>query len=241
MKNLDRYRTLTDAAQRTLGTLSQHAPQLLRRADIDTGRDGYPTRASGAEPTITAWQPPEPRLQLDQWGRYEWSCRRCPDRNVAATEADARRAFAEHWHRAEHGTDDRSIDYSDPTGDTATNNADTRPRDPLTSAARRLNPHLENALRHLDAALSIARTGPDTPAEPDLWCTNHLTANLHEPRAARPGGTRRYATLCRFCGEFQAEHGLVPPAELLRLRADKGRIYDADVDRILGGARRGAA
>lgn len=83
---------------------------------------------------------------------------------------------------------------------------------------------------------TIPRT-PDQPRPdeaPEGACRNCWTDNQHfEP-------IDRFKDLCRWCGDFRANEGQLPPLALLQLRHQGRKVTTADVDRALGRRRRTA-
>lgn len=230
---------LLDDIARLRTDVSTRVHALIDRTQLDTAPDGYPRRASGAEPGTRGTSVPAPRIAPcdDDLGVIEWTCAvpGCQHAEYASTETDAARQNAAHW-REHH---DPTLDYTDPTGDAAVTSDDHRAPDPLHADLRRVLRHLATARLELDRAAQVTRatTTPPMTTDPDVWCRNHLTAGLHEPIARHSDGRRRYEDLCRFCGDFLGEQRVLPTPKLLRIRADKGRVYDRDVQQALTEAR----
>lgn len=65
------------------------------------------------------------------------------------------------------------------------------------------------------------------------WCRSCFRVDGHLERITTDrNGARRYASLCRWCGDFRAGHGaLEPPLAILRARLQGRRITPADVEK----------
>lgn len=63
-------------------------------------------------------------------------------------------------------------------------------------------------------------------ADANIWCDNCARHGHKTPR-------RENARTCEFCAGFQSDWKQPAPKEVLDLRTIKGRIYDADIRRIL--------
>jgi len=107
---------------------------------------------------------------------------------------------------------------------------------------RRLEREVEIALRALRTVFNIvarykaslmpkratAGATPESSADPDMWCTCCLRVGHLEPRA-----TGRYRELCRWCGDFQAVQGQLPPEVLLSAHHRGTRLSAAMVAQAL--------
>lgn len=124
-------------------------------------------------------------------------------------------------------------------------------------AAARYHDELATLTRRVEADTArirriIAICNPDRPknlANRDLllaqvaadgWCIScwrddqNLTPVTMQPaRGSRDKGTPYYRDLCRACGSWKAEHGQLPPMEILVLRHSGRRVTTADADRAL--------
>lgn len=240
----ERAAVAIDTIGQALAGLETELPPAVTRALIPVARDGYPSRASGAEPgdrqTNTT-----PRTAVERGTRGGWRWR-CPcgassGSTIYQAIATASTAAAEHTAEA-HGS--RPISYSDPTGDAAST---TDQPDPLRRDVSRIVMTIERIgtelARQLDQLRVAAGHAGVTPDDPTIWCRSckrlRLTdgTHLHSPIATRPDGRRRYTDLCKWCGEFNAAHDTDPPLELLRKRAEGTRITATDVDRALARTR----
>jgi hypothetical protein len=63
-----------------------------------------------------------------------------------------------------------------------------------------------------------------------IWCDNCAKHGHKNPR-------RHDGRTCDYCASFQSDWKQPAPREVLDLRVTKGRVYDADVRRILGRLR----
>ena len=69
----------------------------------------------------------------------------------------------------------------------------------------------------------------------DGWCVScHRNDQTLTPIQVQPSGVPFYRDLCRFCGEWKAEHRALPPLPILVLRHAGRRVTTADVDKALG-------
>lgn len=123
-------------------------------------------------------------------------------------------------------------DHSDPTGEAGVDH------DKAAEDARQIRRHIEAAVRALDAADNIANGYPFQAAKPaeleptpgEDWCTSCFKDSHYlEPIALKADGSRKYAGLCRWCGEFKAANKFEPPTSLLHARHRGERITEAMV------------
>lgn len=87
-----------------------------------------------------------------------------------------------------------------------------------------------------------SRTRADTLGSRDLlaaqagaagWCVScWRNDQTLTPIDTRPSGQAYYRDLCRFCGQWKAEHGQVPPMAILKMRHDGRRITVAAAAKI---------
>lgn len=82
----------------------------------------------------------------------------------------------------------------------------------------------------LDLSAFIEKRRPDRqlaavpePSSDDNWCRACLTAGHCQPRF-------RDTPLCRWCTEFRLAYRMDPPAPLLTIRHERGRVTQRDVD-----------
>lgn len=69
-----------------------------------------------------------------------------------------------------------------------------------------------------------------TECPPD-WCRNcYLDGQYHEPVGRDPKGHAYYDGLCKWCGQFQSEHGWLPTVKLLRRRHQGQRVLVTHID-----------
>lgn len=235
-----RANTALRHAAATLDALAAPLARAVDRAAIPAGRDGYPARASGAEPgSSTPTRMHTARVELDHWGRLIWTCT-CGDRSPDTydTEAAAYTAGSRHLDDTHTG---RAISYSDPTGDAASRRDEPDPVARDTEAAVATLERIDRELTRLHERLTNINAHGTTPDDPTRWCTSCARyrrpdgTQHHTPVAYRPDGTLRYPTqrLCTWCGEFHAEHRTLPPVELIEKRARGMRVYQADIDAAL--------
>lgn len=226
-----RIQAATDAIAHELSQHSTRMANLGRRADIDaTGRDGYPSRASGAAPgssTARAVHHDVETFPCHRSGRaWGWRCvcGAVDDAGRYDSSYAAQRAGEAHMD----AQDDGGLDYSDPTGEAAV--AGELVRDPVKHAGRAAARLLEQAHELIRQAGQLAvshdRQGL-TVADPEGWCTHHQAVmNAQEPAL--------YRGLCRWCGEFaKANNGRLPARQLLEARAQGRKITSAMVTAAL--------
>lgn len=86
---------------------------------------------------------------------------------------------------------------------------------------------------------------PITPTEAaiDGWCSNCWRLDqAHVPiTVAVKSGLRYYRDLCRPCGDFEKEHGIPKPLEILAVHLEGKRMDPAEADRIIAKAKAAAA
>lgn len=75
-------------------------------------------------------------------------------------------------------------------------------------------------LRNIIAA-AVPPTAGLSVVDPVDWCSNHLRVEMCEPR--------HRGDLCRWCYDFKAVHGKMPPMALLGLRHRYGRVSEEQV------------
>lgn len=80
------------------------------------------------------------------------------------------------------------------------------------------------------ARYQLASARPDGECPPD-WCRNcYLDGQYHEPVGRDPKGHAYYDGLCKWCGQFQAEHGWLPTVKLLRRRHQGQRVLVTHIE-----------
>jgi hypothetical protein len=111
-------------------------------------------------------------------------------------------------------------------------------RDPARADLEALDEHVRLLVHHArGAAVIVARWAQPrldattvgqrlAAVDAGIWCTNHIKHGMREPR--REGGTE-----CSFCAGFKSDYKRTAPFEVLDHRARFGRIYEAQVLRIL--------
>jgi hypothetical protein len=88
----------------------------------------------------------------------------------------------------------------------------------------------------------MQRPDPRSVTAPEDWCTSCWRDNHNDTRVTRRDGGRGapyYAGLCKWCGDFKAEHGQVPPMALVRAH-HVGRVPKALHDKYMPTTRRTA-
>lgn len=236
----DDLRELTEAAAQLIarcGGGEGHA--LIERASIPTGPDGYPRRASGADPTSPGSAPKTPHAacRRTEMGTWLWECS-CGAYGGCAPPDDAnrdetQRAAYRHLDEAHGGA---ATDYADPTG----MNAMTPPGpDPAKGRARAFRHAIEKGVRSFQAAAGILeaekveRQQATVSGDEDRWCQS--CARDHGYR--EPVDLKRSARYCSWCQRFNAEYHQDPPMALLEAKHAGKRIYDADITRALATAK----
>lgn len=212
-------RDTCQAARTALAVLEQYLPEASRRAAIPTGRDGYPARASGAQPSSTGQATAHHVATTDEHdGSWAWC--ECGWITISTMQ----RSDAESWaqqHEDEHAP---AISYSDPTGEACASNGRGAP-DPTRRDARRARTLLDRSTRQLaDAAAlvnAITNQGRASDPDDDLWCTHHLRQGMG-CTPARAGG------LCDFCASVRADTGRLPHRKLLE-RKHNGTVTTKDL------------
>lgn len=93
--------------------------------------------------------------------------------------------------------------------------------------------YLSDAIRALDAChhtlAKMEAASIPLDLEDDRWCRSCLRDGGYKEPVSPP----RYATLCRWCGDFQGKHGFDPPMDLLRPRHEHRPVTIAMVDAAL--------
>lgn len=223
-----------DAIITDAGRLRTGLPELHRRARISSRRDGYPNRASGAQPgTITT-----PRTQFSthsypltidgQW--WNWACT-CGTTGLDQWPSSfAAIGAGEIHHDDEHGPS--AVSYSDPTGDSTITPPCPDPVDKRFQRASRLIVQAERLM----AAAVAQLVEPNEADGNDPWC--EVCARVKHPdgkpylepvyskaKARTDVGGRlsdpRY--LCRFDYEHVLSEGKLASLEFTKERLVKGR------------------
>lgn len=85
--------------------------------------------------------------------------------------------------------------------------------------------------RRIDTLCTPYRLTPTTARAqalseaPKDWCTScYRDGQHHEPVTVDARGHHHYDNLCRWCGDFQKEHGTLPPMPVLRARHEGRRV-----------------
>lgn len=218
---------LLDAIDAGCAVVRRDGPTVIDRASIPSGRDGYPTRASGAQPAVVHVIRHETEVLDGGPGLHRAKCQGCDYLSpwwttLAAASESARQ------HEDEH---DQALDYSDPTGEAA---AATGEPDPLLALARRTLRDLTKVDRTIAALANAltAETGKGANlAEPTDWCSHHLRHGMHEPRRIVNG--RAAGDLCRQCRKFQDAQGSLPPRAIIEKWARGERVTERDLERVM--------
>lgn len=140
------------------------------------------------------------------------------------------------------------ITLNDPTGDAAVNAMEILADD---SAHEDLRAHLVQLKSTTGVLIDLLRTATPHMPRPDKqhlvekglredgWCVSCYRDHGHlEPIEKKPNGTPYYVGLCRWCGQFKAKQGVVPPVELLSPRHQGKRITEAMVQRAMAKRRK---
>lgn len=220
MTAADDLRALGDAATRLLNRCQgPEGHELLRRAAIPAGPDGYPRRASGGDPTSTGTRSPQIETHELPSGGHGWRCTQCGRGGRCATADDVLAHSQAHidW---EHPTG-QAIDYADPTGETASTTS--RQPDPIRALSNRYMRRLRDATQALqDAAgiLDLAAQRPEPPKDDDPGCQScarTTSAMTGKPRwemtrtTTDVGGIlKERQRLCRWCADATARLGRLP-------------------------------
>lgn len=201
-------------------------PELNRRARISSRRDGYPNRASGAQPG-THTSPREVYsthsypLTIDgQW--WNWACT-CGVTGITQSPSSfaAIQASQVHYDDA-HGS--QAVSYSDTCGESAI--ADNRP-DPVAIAYRRLERIIERIERDSRSAVALLNQTLEPKvvtegAGEEQWCRHHLTTiQKCEPRSV--------GDLCDFCRSYQRETRKLPTKDLLTKHHSGRRLTSKEI------------
>ena len=94
----------------------------------------------------------------------------------------------------------------------------------LQDARKRLIEPLNISKAWLEG-VSVRITDDAAPTN-DIWCENHIKYGMKEPRHTRN-------KVCRFCLEVHADRGDYPNKRLCDIKALKGKINAADLDRCM--------
>lgn len=239
-----------DALAKLETKLRDGLPELDRRARISSKRDGFPARASGAQPgTVTrapdAFTSSTFRMAAgDGWG---WQCSCGTSGTGVGVLSQVTGAPSPWWassfgalqeaHRhydAAHGST-TAIDYSDPTGEAAAASADGFRPDPVHRRHQRAVRELAKAVRSMEIAVAQL-TEPTDVADNEPWCANcqrvkHADGKPHlEPVYSKARGKtdvgKRLAEpqyLCRFDYDYVLGMGSLPPLAFTTERLTKGR------------------
>lgn len=97
--------------------------------------------------------------------------------------------------------------------------------------------HLErtsHALRGMVERITTAPPVKPGESQQDIWCTHHAKFGMTEPATPKRDG------LCEWCYSFRAAHNpvrveplVMPTRRLLQLKAERGRITQADIARLM--------
>lgn len=223
------------ALQKFLDRYVTEVPALISRAQIPTGRDGFPRTASGADRSSPGSAAEMPQVRCEPMGKgvWRWDCS-CGEWSAPyVIEADAQLWATIHLDTHAGST----LDYSDPTGDAAV----ARPEpDPAKARLKRVRHLVDRMLRDgadicgvLDAE-KVDRDKATVSGDEDQWCKS----------CARDGGycepvdRKRSSRHCSWCQRFIAEHHFDPPLWLIQKRRLTGRVYDADITRAVAESKR---
>lgn len=223
-----------DAILRHEAKLREGLPGLSRRARIPSRRDGFPSRASGAQPGAPT--PPgevftTATCLVGGWWRWDCSCGTGNHVAQWASSMSALQAAAAHY-EAQHSST-TSIDYADPTGEDATT---ARPAsDPVARRHQRAVREVAKALRSMEVAVAQL-TEPADVADNEPWCANcqrvrhpdgtpYLEPVYSKARGKTDVGKRLSEPqyLCRFDYDHVLVTGKLPPLEFTTERLTRGR------------------
>jgi hypothetical protein len=229
MNDHDRLRSLLADIGRHTATIGDHGHELVRRARIGSRADGYPRRASGAEPGSNSTGSATMHrvscfamvtLAGDDLWQWQCSCGKQwegePFRDEEAAEHVA----------SLHADTSSALDYSDPTGQAAVT---PPPRDPVRADARRFLRLLASIEADLASAVLLI-TRQVTPNDGDPGCDScaHIPAASGKPRwepvdprvKSRTDVGCRLDTprwLCRWCRDFVGIHDRLPNRDELTI------------------------
>lgn len=224
------------ALQKFLDRYVTEVPALISRAQIPTGRDGFPRTASGADRSSPGNAPEMPSAECKEVspGNWAWRCSCGLWADHYTSEGHANLGADRHL---DHHHATSTLDYSDPTGDAAV----ARPEpDPAKARLKRVRHLVDRMLRDgadicgiLDAE-KVDRDKATVSGDEDQWCKS----------CARDGGycepvdRKRSSRHCSWCQRFIAEHHFDPPLWLIQKRRLTGRVYDADITRAVAESKR---
>jgi hypothetical protein len=130
--------------------------------------------------------------------------------------------------------------HGDPTGEAAIGH------DQAAADGRELRRLIEHAITTQARIDTIADRYPSQPLPPpdieatpgDDWCTScwkdtRKGGHYCEPIGLKANGTVRYSGLCRWCGDFKANHGFEPTTALVHAKHDGERITPGMVDEAI--------
>jgi len=235
------------ALEAEIGALLARAPEwheLVRRARIGSRPDGYPARASGAEPSSgPSGAAHVAHTSQDAAGWY-WVCTCGATTTTRYAEVDpAKQGAARHEERGS------TIDYADPTGATVLARLGHRPDD-VTAAARRLLRHVTTAaeeLRYATLALDTLKAAQPDHGEPGCESCARITSPITDSplwspvhpqlsnRTTVAGRLKDARYLCRWCFD---QVGLNHEDATLRTQGDAGLLPTRDQLRAHHAGRR---
>jgi hypothetical protein len=117
---------------------------------------------------------------------------------------------------------------SDPTGELAADLADDKVRDEVDRGTRTLFRELTKAKKALNRAVdALVSATPKAPPPAEPGCRSCAEIGVWTPiyRGDDANDTGR----CRWCYDWWLVHGQDPPAELLRIYLEKGRVTTGDI------------
>ena len=109
-----------------------------------------------------------------------------------------------------------------------------------TLEVRALLTEIAAKVRRLDDLCTPYKLTPTTARSqalgeaPKDWCTScYRDGQHHEPVGLKRDGTAYYTGLCRWCGDFNKAHGVLPSRKLLEYRHEGRRITDRMVEQSI--------
>lgn len=203
-------------------TIALKGHELLRRAAIPATADGYPRRASGSEPPTT----PAPLVDV-QWDMQETGWWLYVDGHRSGPYPTA----SEAWDAGP----GRTIDYSDPTGETAVTGQQPSRRDPVSVRALTMERHLDAAIASLEHAVN--QLDDASPDDGGPWCESCLRHHgpdgtpsfspIHpriKTRTDVGGRLKDQIWICRWCYDWVRVNSALPDREVLIQYLERGRV-----------------
>lgn len=232
-------RRALDSIEKALPQLRAGGTELARRAKISSRKDGYPVRASGAQPgTITTprevfttstfpWRP-----DGSAWG---WKCS-CGEESAPTSPAPS--SFVGIGQAQQHYDDLHGsvvVSYADPTGETVASPGASKP-DPVELRHARFIRQIVNAEHAIEVALAQLREPSDVD-DNTAWCAACATIRHDDgtPYLTPPDGRVKGASdvngrlkspmiLCRWHRDWVANEGALPDRKITTEYVTRGRV-----------------